>query len=111
RLAWRPSAQGFAIDRIDSATNCSYSISPTNNTAAARGGSYSVEVATQNGCFWTAQSKVDWITIATGTNGTGPGTVTYSVAINSSGSARLGALTIANQTLTVAQTAGDGGGH
>ena len=54
------------------------------------------------GCAWTASSNNPWITVTSGSSGSGAGTVGYSVASNS-GSARTGTITIAGQTFTVSQ--------
>ena len=52
--------------------------------------------------LWTAFSSVPWITVTSGTSGTGNGTVNYSVAANA-GLPRPGTLSIAGQTFTVNQ--------
>jgi predicted ATPase len=44
-----------------------------------------------------------WITITAGANGTGNGTVTFSIAANTTGAQRTGTLTIAGRTYTVTQ--------
>lgn len=60
-----------------------------------------MSVIAPDGCAWTAVSNVGWITILSGANGSGNGTVTYSVA--STTRARSGTMTIAGQTFTVRQ--------
>ncbi|MDQ3010585.1 MAG: beta galactosidase jelly roll domain-containing protein, partial [Acidobacteriota bacterium] len=87
---------------------CSYSISPTNQSFSASGGSSSVSVTTTSACGWTASSNASWITLTSGFSGNGNGTVFYSVSSNTSTSQRTGTLTIAGQTYTVTQ-AGAGG--
>ena len=107
------SMPGLEVVQPPSGT-CSYTLTPTRQTFDYPGGQGKVDVATQTGCAWTAQSNNDWITITAGASGTGPGQVTYTVASNLS-SQRRGALTIAGQTLTVSQGPrsddGGGGGH
>jgi hypothetical protein len=49
-------------------------------------------------------STVSWLTVSTGSTGTGNGTVTYSAAVNT-GASRTGTLRIAGQTVTLTQTA------
>jgi hypothetical protein len=84
---------------------CPSAINPTNQNFAVSGGSGSVAVTTSDGaCAWTAASNDAWITITSGASGSGPGTVNYSVAVNS-GSARTGTMTIAGWTFTVTQDA------
>ena len=82
---------------------CAYSISGSSQNIGAAGGvGTPVTVSTQNGCQWTAASNVSWIAITSGTAGTGNGSVAFNVAPNT-GTARVGTLTIASQTLTVSQ--------
>jgi hypothetical protein len=81
--------------------DCSFSIFPTGRSFPASGGEASVSVIAPNECAWTAVSNVGWITILSGANGSGNGTVTYSVA--STSRPRSGTMTIAGQTFTVRQ--------
>ena len=52
---------------------------------------------------WTAKSNSSWITISSGTSGTGDGAVTFTVDANTTGSHRRGTLTIAGATITIRQ--------
>lgn len=83
---------------------CTYSLSTTYLSFTSNGGSGSVSVSTLPGCTWSASSNVTWITITSGTSGSGGGTVGFSVSSNSTSSYRIGNLTIANQTVTIIQT-------
>lgn len=56
-------------------------------------------------CGWTAVSNAGFISITGGASGTGNGTVTYAVAVNSTTVPRTGTMTIAGQTFTVRQNA------
>jgi len=60
-------------------------------------------VSAAGGCAWTAQSNASWITITSGASGSGNGTATFSVAANTNGLARTGAITVASTTVTVTQ--------
>jgi len=82
---------------------CTYTISPTSQSFDSSGGSGSVTVTTQNGCTWSATSNASWITITSGSSGTGNGTVNYTVSSNSTTSQRTGTMTVAGQTFTVTQ--------
>ncbi len=89
--------------------NCSYSISPTSRVFGNDAGAGIVSVAAGSGCSWTASTNPanwDWIGISSGWDGTGSGTVNYFVLANNKTSPRTGTLTIAGQTLTIAQQAG-----
>jgi hypothetical protein len=83
---------------------CSYQLSGTNQNFVVAGGAGTVNVTTTAGCAWTAVSNSAFITVVTGANGNGNGTVTFNVAANT-GAARTGTLTIAGQTFTVTQDA------
>jgi hypothetical protein len=67
------------------------------------GGTGSVAVTAPASCAWTAASHVDWVTITSGTAGSGNGTVAFTVAATSNNKDRNGTLTIASQTFTVVQ--------
>ena len=57
------------------------------------------------GCGWTANSNDAWLTITSGANGNGGGTVSFTVAQHVQPTPRTGTLTIAGQTFTVTQAA------
>jgi hypothetical protein len=83
--------------------SCTFTISPSGRIFSAAGGSDSVGVTTQAGCNWTAVSNVGWITITSGSTGSGNGSVNYTVSTNTSGASRTGMITIAGQIHTVKQ--------
>jgi hypothetical protein len=84
-------------------TNCVYSISSTSASFGSAGGSGSVGVGVMagNNCSWKAGTSYSWIHPSSG--GSGNGNVSFTVDANTSTSSRGGTLTIAGQTLTVAQ--------
>ena len=84
---------------------CDFSLSSANQSFPAAGGTGKVAVTTQTWCGWRATSAVSWITITSGTNGVGSGTITYETAPNTTTTSRRGALTIAGLTYTVTQAA------
>jgi hypothetical protein len=89
---------------VTQSSGCTFSINPTNqhlNKNAQNGASIAVTAGA--GCAWTAVSNDSWITVQTGASGTGNGTVTFSVALNGTGSNRIGTMTIAGVTFTVNQ--------
>jgi hypothetical protein len=95
-------AAGLTFTVTQDAANCSYSISPTNQTFALLGGLGSVAVTATSGCSWTATSNAAWIIVTLGGSGTGHGSVVYTVAPNLGGT-RTGTITIAGRTFTVTQ--------
>ncbi len=84
---------------------CAFSISPTSQTVPAGGGTASFGVNTTASCAWTAVANAGWISVTSGANGNGPGTVQFSAAANP-GAARSGTIIAAGQTFTVSQESG-----
>ena len=82
---------------------CPLSISPSGRTFVAAGGTGTIAVTTDPTCMWTAVPNVVWITITSGSSGTGNGTVRYSVAPNGTGAQRQGTITVSGQVHTVKQ--------
>ena len=87
---------------VTQAASCAYTLTPTSQSFGANGGTGTVQVATGNGCAWTAVSNEAWLTITSGASSNGSSSVGYNVAPNT-GSARTGTLTIAGQTFTLTQ--------
>jgi Putative binding domain, N-terminal/Viral BACON domain len=96
---------GQPVSVTQSGVTCSFTISPTSQSIASGGGPGTASVTASSGsCQWTATSSAGWITINSGSSsGTGSGTVGYTVAANTTTSARSASLTIAGRTLTVSQ--------
>lgn len=95
--------QTFTVSQ--SADACAYTVAPLNQTLGETGGAATpITVTTASHCTWTAASNDAWLTIPSGTSGTGNGTVQVNVGANS-GATRAGTLTIAGQTVTITQTA------
>lgn len=62
-----------------------------------------VSVNAPSSCAWTAVSNAPFLTVTSGSSGSGAGSVGYGVAGNSTGNVRAGTLTIGGQTFTVTQ--------
>ena len=83
-------------------------ISPTNAPANPAGDTGTVIVSTQDASLqWTATKTGDWITI-TGGSGTGPGSVQWTAAVNTTNASRTGTISITPsggtaQVLTITQ--------
>ena len=89
---------------VTQASGCNYSLNPTAQTFPASTAAGAVNVTTSAGCAWTTvNNSPSFITITSGASGNGNGTVSYSVAANSSTTSRTGTITIAGQTFTVTQ--------
>src|SRR5205085_1696017 len=79
RFAYGVAATTY-LAQFPASNGCTYSITPTSATFEREGGTGTVVVNTQAGCAWTARARVNWLSINAPASGTGPGTVTYSVA-------------------------------
>jgi hypothetical protein len=100
--------QTLTVTQAGSAS-CSYAVTPATQAVGASGGvAPAISVTTAAECSWTASSNVSWVTLLSGTSGTGPGAVTYEVAANI-GPPRSATLTIAGRTVTVSQGAAGSG--
>src|SRR5262249_34752056 len=82
---------------------CTYTLSPSKRTLAGGATSARISVSTRDGCGWTAESFVPWITIVDRGKGEGRGTVVYTVGTNNEKTARRGALLVAGRTFIVTQ--------
>ena len=79
-------------------------VSPAAATVGQTGGEGTVDVrVTPSNASWTAVSSADWLTIPSGTKGTGTWTLMYSVAPNPSSSGRSAQISLAGATFTVTQ--------
>ena len=94
--------QHFSVTQSE---GCSYTVTPITDSVGASGGTRTVSITSSAGCPWTAASNVDWISVTSGANGTGSGTVTLNVA-SLNGPSRSGTVTVAGQMVTITQ--GDG---
>jgi hypothetical protein len=83
---------------------CTYTVSAANPASfGASGGSGTVAITTQPGCFWTAVSNSPFISVTSAASGTGDGSVTFAVAATSSESSRTGTLTVGGELVTITQ--------
>jgi len=84
--------------------SCTYSVTQPISTFGYTGGSGNSSVSAGTGCAWTASSSAGWITITAGKSGTGNGTVSYTVASNTTTASRTANLNIAGKTFTITQS-------
>ncbi|MFN7988942.1 MAG: hypothetical protein U0529_15825 [Thermoanaerobaculia bacterium] len=104
-------AAGTTSDTSDAAfeiTTCGFIglTPPFSQSFGAAGGRGALEVSPFGGCSWSAVSESTWIAITSGWSGSGPGTVTYSVAPNLDSSPRSGTLRVGTTSFRVDQSAG-----
>ena len=96
------------VNTTDSGTytvivNCSYSLSSYGDTWAAAGGSDAFNVIAPAGCAWSTSESLDWVSITSGSSGSGTHGVFYQVDYNPSVSPRSGVITAAGQSFTINQ--------
>jgi trimeric autotransporter adhesin len=87
----------------DPSNPCSFILHPSNQFMSSAGGTGIVNVTTASGCAWTATESLDWVTILSGSGGTGNGTLTYSVSSNTIAKERTGNINIAGKIFTITQ--------
>jgi hypothetical protein len=86
---------------------CTLDLSPTSasfNKDAATG---SFNVIAPDGCQWSAMTGVSWITITSGSQGTGNGVVSYAIERNHALTSRNGAIAVVDRTFLITQAADD----
>ena len=85
---------------------CSYAISPSAANFGKDEATGTFTVASQAECGWTATSKAPWLVVTGGHQGTGNGTVTYSITRNREVAERAASIAAGGLDFTVRQ-AGD----
>ncbi len=93
---------GLVRAQDDKGPGCTYQLTPTSTTVLPAGKSDFIGVLTDQGCAWIAEASQPWITITSGDSGTGPGTISYTVAANT-GPQRMAQITVADQVFQVTQ--------
>ncbi len=97
--------QTFTVNQTGQ--TCTYALNPTSQSFTSSTGAGTVNVTSASGCAWTAVSNAtSWLTVTSGSSGSGSGTVSYSVLANTTTTSRTGNLTVGGQTFTVTQAGG-----
>ena len=78
-------------------------LTPNQMQVAVEGGTEVVSLTMGPGVAWTAESNADWLTIPSGTSGSGSASISVNVAANPRAESRVGTITVAGLTLTVRQ--------
>ncbi len=86
------------------AQKCQISVTNFTGTFAAGGGTGSATIDAARECSWSAASQAAWISLGSA-DGTGAGTLSFTVAANPAARVRSGGLVVNNQQLTVSQAA------
>ena len=82
---------------------CQAALTNSTTSFGPDGGTGTVTIGVSRECAWTAASQAGWVTIVSGAEGQGDGTVTYRVAENGVPIARQGGLVVSEQQLSVSQ--------
>ncbi len=83
--------------------NCFYTLAPATQVIATAGGAGSIGVLTTPGCPWIATSAASFLTVTSGSTGTGPGIVQFSATANTGSATQTGTISIGGQTATINQ--------
>jgi outer membrane protein assembly factor BamB len=86
-------------------TACVTSLSSTSQTFTDAGGTGSFNVSAADSCNWTAVPSSSFVTITSGSNGSGNGTVNFSVASNN-GPQRSASIVVGGKVFNITQSAG-----
>ncbi|HEX8250720.1 MAG TPA: BACON domain-containing carbohydrate-binding protein, partial [Pyrinomonadaceae bacterium] len=90
---------------VNQASGCVFTLPVNSANVSFVAGTGSFTINSAAGCQWTATSNVSWLTITSGSSGSGNGTVGFSYQSNP-GVARTGTITAGGQTFTVTQARG-----
>jgi hypothetical protein len=90
---------------VTQASGCTIGLAPSSQAFAASGGSGSIGVTAGPGCPWSASPAAGWITVTSGSSGTGGGDARFSVAANT-GPERTGTIAVGGGSFVVSQASG-----
>jgi hypothetical protein len=85
-------------------TSCAYTLSSSRQSFPANGGTGIFQVISSSGCAWSASSNSSWIVLTAGSVGSGNGSISYSVGVNSGAQSRSGSISVADQLFIITQT-------
>jgi hypothetical protein len=81
---------------------CTYVIKPTFYNAGRGPDTVTIKVTAGTGCFWTARSNASWVSVDSGSSGSGNGVVVLQVQAND-GAERSAVITIGGQSFALHQ--------
>jgi hypothetical protein len=94
--------QTFTVRQSGDIGGCQYSVSPVDFTPCMPGGNAVASVTTQASCPWTATPDASWLSVPTGSSGTGSGVITITFPDNYD-APRLGVVKVRWPTPTAGQ--------
>lgn len=87
-------------------TACTINIDPQQATFTNSGGAANITVlANDTSCTWTAAESLSWVTLTSGSSGTGNGVIQYAVSQNLTSAARSGTIRIGLTDFRITQQA------
>jgi hypothetical protein len=93
----------FSFTVVPSFGDCHVTVpAPATISSAATSSSFTL-TASNSQCAWATDVGSNFVTVTSGTTGTGSATINYSVTANGSSSARSGYIRIGDQTFTIQQ--------
>ena len=89
-------------------TRCGITLNTVEASVPATGGSGAVSVNATRDCVWSASVEGAWLSIRSGGNGQGEGTVEFNAAANPDPQSRTGAVIVNGSRAQITQSAGVG---
>ena len=90
---------------MKASAQCSYGLNAGGQAFPPAGGNGSIAITAPQQCVWNVVAIPGWVTLTSSATGSGNGTLTYQVTVNTAGG-RSSAITIAGLSFTVEQEAG-----
>ena len=106
RFFARIESEDFGLRLAKSApieAKCDTSVTTSVTHFLPAGGTGTLTISVRSICGWIATSSAPWLTISSASSGSGPGSLTFSVATNASTSPRSATLTVAGRHITINQ--------
>ena len=95
---------GQTLAITQSGIDCTFQLSSNSASFDSDGGSGSVSATSPSGCAWAANSSDAWISISEGGLGNGNGSLSFTVAPNTTIESRSGTIVVEDQVLTITQS-------
>jgi hypothetical protein len=74
--------KAFNVRQAGDIGGCQYSVAPVDLSSCMPAGSVTASVTTQAGCSWTVAPSASWLTVPSGSSGTGSGVITIAFSEN-----------------------------
>jgi hypothetical protein len=68
-----------------------------------KGGTITLSISANSGCLWKVAASQPWLTINSAMSGSGPGTLSFTLPMNTTGVSRTGTITVGNYTMLLTQ--------